>query len=114
MAYIRVQTASAELGFVPTYSEPEHAAAVELGEGGSPAAQAGLRAGDHITAINGRPLDTRERFNAWDRLRAEDEVILTVTRGGREAPARLVARLADGVPFSLTGLVQSSLLQVLA
>ena len=51
-----------ELGFNklhnPPYDEKTHCQAVEDVVEGSPAERAGLRAGDRIIGVNGRPLDT--------------------------------------------------------
>src|SRR6185436_3177443 len=66
MYYIRFQTASGELGFTSAYSTGDGAVVVESVEEASPAAQAGLQAGDRITAVDEAPLDTRRRFVQWE------------------------------------------------
>jgi phosphoserine phosphatase RsbU/P len=114
MYYVRTQTASAELGFTAVYDERERAGIVGLVEVGSPAARAGLETGDRIRGINGAPLDSRHAFNLWDRQPADREIVLTVERGRAIVPVRLVAHLPEGVPFSLRGLLRTSLLEVLA
>jgi serine protease Do len=62
--------------------------------GGSPADRAGLRAGDVITAVAGRPVDSREAFSTYtSTLAAGQPVDITVQRGG--SPRTVQARPAD-------------------
>ena len=64
-------------------------------EPGSPAAEAGLRPGDVIVAVDGRPVDAVEQvLAALRRSRAGDRLPLTVVRGGqrREVAATLEKR----------------------
>lgn len=64
-------------------------------EPGSPAAEAGLRPGDVIVAVDGRPVDAVEQvLAALRRSRAGDRLPLTVVRGGqrREVAATLEER----------------------
>ena len=58
---------------------------------GTPAQRAGLRAGDYITAINGRPVDNDDDRASPDRLRGKpgSRVVLTVERPGIAAPFEL-------------------------
>ncbi|MEJ2539433.1 MAG: PDZ domain-containing protein [Gemmatimonadota bacterium] len=57
----------------------------------SPAAQAGLRPGDRVIALNGVPV-TAERFRSLTRrLQAGDPTALTVLRGGEELRVSVVA-----------------------
>ncbi len=112
MYYVRTQSASAEFGFVAAFSPAGRVALVEQVEAGGPADGAGLRVGDRIVAINGRLLMTMDRYARWDRARATDVAALTVQRP-QQPPRRLVVRLSEAVPFSLTGLVRASLLEVL-
>ena len=50
---------------------------------GSPADRAGLRPGDVITAVAGKPVDSREAFSTYtSTLAANQPVDITVTRGG--------------------------------
>src|SRR5436190_693418 len=93
MYYIRFQTTSGELGFISAYSTADRAVVVEGVEEASPAAQAGLQAGDRITAVDEVPLDTRRRFVEWEHSRA-DAMVLTVVRQGSTAPLRLPPPLA--------------------
>jgi membrane-associated protease RseP (regulator of RpoE activity) len=67
---------------------------VEAVEPNSPAHEAGLRAGDVLTGLDGQPLVTAaggERFGA---VAAGDRITLTYQRGSREGTATLVAREA--------------------
>jgi Do/DeqQ family serine protease len=61
---------------------------------GSPAAAAGLRAGDIITAVGDRPVDSRESFSTYTATAASGQPIaLTVVRAG--SPIRVTVRPAD-------------------
>jgi regulator of sigma E protease len=62
---------------VPAYSEEP--VIVGIVEPGSPAAQAGLQVGDHITDVNGVPVHN------WDEFRME-----TITKAGRKVPFTLI------------------------
>src|SRR5262245_3111140 len=114
MYYVRFQTVGAQLGFESRYSAPDQAAVVDSVEEGGPAAQAGLKAGDRITSVDGEPFDGQDSFDAWDHSRAGDIVVLTVEREGMAAPLRLSPHMLDRVPFSLTGVLHGSLLQLFA
>jgi S1-C subfamily serine protease len=66
---------------------------MEVG-GGTPAARAGLRPGDVIVRLDGKPVDTVEDlFAELRRHRPGDRVTLTVVRDGREQ--QLTVTLAD-------------------
>ncbi|MCL6649921.1 MAG: trypsin-like peptidase domain-containing protein [Chloroflexi bacterium] len=72
---------------VLVYSDTPRLPAVEPN---SPAARAGLRAGDIILAINGQRLDARRSLaDVMQKLRVGDQVTLTVLRDGREIPLTL-------------------------
>jgi len=67
---------------------------------GSPADRAGLRTGDVITRINGRPL-TNPAIQLWllqSRLRPEDTVAIEVRRGNSRRTVHLVPTLVNDVP----------------
>lgn len=67
---------------------------------GSPADRAGLRTGDVITRINGRPL-TNPAIQLWllqSRLRPEDTVAIEVRRGNSRRTVHLVPILVNDVP----------------
>jgi len=56
-------------------------------EPGSPAAHAGLKAGDQITALNGHTLTSYSFFNkVWSRAQPGDAVNVTVRRAGEPQP----------------------------
>jgi serine protease DegQ len=63
-------------------------------ERNSPAEQAGLKPGDVVTAVNGRPIyDSADLRNAIGLMRVGSDVELSVLRGGSEMV--LVARLSE-------------------
>lgn len=63
----------------------EDGVAIGAVEPGSPADQAGLRARDIVTEVDGRPLETESAFaEAIDEHRPGDVLTLTVARGGDE------------------------------
>jgi Do/DeqQ family serine protease len=67
--------------------------------GGSPAEAAGLKAGDVITAVGDRPVDSREAFSTYTATAAPGQAIpLTVTRGS--STTRPTVRAGD-VPANL-------------
>jgi serine protease Do len=87
------QVHSAWIGAVTTTLTPEEAKRLghDLSRGavvvrvfaGSPAERAGLRSGDVITAVGGRPIDSREAFStATATLAPGQSVQLSVDRGG--------------------------------
>lgn len=116
MYYVRLETASAELGFVSHYSDAASAVMVDSVEDGGPASRSGLRAGDRIVEVNGVPLDSRDAFEAWEHARADDPVTLSVRRADSPDPASPVSvtvSLLQRGPVSLKGVVENSLLEVL-
>src|SRR5713101_1233837 len=109
-----------ELGFNqvhnPHYDARTHSLPVDDVIEGSPAAQAGLRAGDRITAVNGRALATEIGFDeSYVRGHPGDAVALTIERPGESKP--LVLHAAFRTKRSLNrageGLARSSALQVI-
>lgn len=77
---------------------------------GSPAARAGLRVGDVITAVNGRPIDSREAFNTQLATAAAGRALrLNVVRGesGREVtvtPSEVPADLGLAILRQIAGI----------
>ncbi len=91
MYSVRHQGPRVELGFNnqhnPQYDETTHCQAVEDVMAGSPAERAGLRVGDHVIGINGRPLETDIASDeAYLRGRPGDSVELAVERAGDPQP----------------------------
>jgi len=95
---------SAWIGAVTTTLTPEEAkrlgqntprgALVARVFAGSPAEQSGIKTGDVITAVAGKPVDSRESFNTYTATLANGQpVALTVTRGG--SPRKLQVRPSD-------------------
>jgi phosphoserine phosphatase RsbU/P len=84
MYVIRHQGAPVQLGFNSEYSQANHWLSVQSVVQGSPAEQAGLRAGDRILAVDGRSLETATPLDEiWSRSRPGDSVELTVERSGQ-------------------------------
>jgi membrane-associated protease RseP (regulator of RpoE activity) len=54
----------------------------------SPAALAGLRPGDEVVAVDGRPAGSIERFVAYTRAHVGRPIAITVRRGGHELTVR--------------------------
>ncbi len=78
-----------ELGYDSTYLAGEQAQLITAILPGSPAEQAGIRAGDRITAIEGRPLsDVSYQVREWGRFRPGGRVVLTLT--GADGSRRVV------------------------
>ena len=109
-----------ELGFNtahnPPYDGRTHSLAVDDVAEGSPAAQAGLRAGDRITGVNGRALTGELGFDtSYIRGRPGDAVTLTVERPGEPQPLVLhgVFRAKSALNRVGEGLAKSSALQVI-
>ena len=112
MYYAQARSASATLGLVAEFDDQTRIAVIASVEGGGPAWAAGLVAGDRIRSADGVRLDTRATFLRWDHSAVGEDVALVVLREGGDAPVWV--RLLQAVPFSLRGLLQSSLLEVLA
>lgn len=82
-------------GVAQTGSEVRAGAELSSVESGSPAAQAGLREGDVVTALNGHPVAQADALTASIRqYSAGDQVTLTVVRDGQsmEVPVVLAER----------------------
>ena len=81
-----------ELGLDFNYIGALHAELVRSVEPGGPAAKAGLRPGDRITAINGHPIEDRHMiFDVWSRQKPGNAVNLTVIRPEESSPVILTA-----------------------
>jgi sigma-B regulation protein RsbU (phosphoserine phosphatase) len=107
-----------ELGFnkahADVYSNKTHSIAIGDVEPGSPAEQAGLRAGDAIIGVNGSALTTSAPFDeAYARGRPGDLITLTVTRPGDLQPLVLHGIFRKRMSLVLAeGLAQSSAQQI--
>jgi len=87
MYYFRHQQPPVEFGFDNLYNQAARTMDVTGVYKGSPAEQAGLRAGDRILAVNGRTLETVAPFDdVWGSARPGDPVNLTVVHPGATAP----------------------------
>ncbi|MGA8185093.1 MAG: PDZ domain-containing protein, partial [Terriglobia bacterium] len=81
-----------ELGFDFNYIGALHAEHVRSVQPGGPAAEAGLRPGDRLTAINGHPIEDHHMiFDVWSRQKPGSAVHLTVIRPGESSPVVLTA-----------------------
>jgi serine protease Do len=103
------QVHSAWIGAVTATVTPEEAKRLGLKSGkgalvarvfaGSPAAAAGLKAGDVITAVGDRPVDSREAFSTYTATAAPGQPVpLTVSRGNSTTHATV---RAGDVPTNL-------------
>src|SRR6266700_4074134 len=109
-----------ELGFNqlhnPHYDAGTRSLSVDDVVEGSPAVQAGLRAGDRITAVNGRALGTEIGFDdSYVRGHPGDAVSLTIERPGEPEPLVLhaVFRAKRSPNRAGEGFARSSALQVI-
>jgi sigma-B regulation protein RsbU (phosphoserine phosphatase) len=108
-----------EFGFNKVHSPPYDAKmrwqSVEDVEVGSPAERAGLRAGDHIIAVNGRALDTDIGSDeAYVHGQPGDHVEITVERAAEPKPLILHGVFRAATPARVSeGLARSSALQVM-
>jgi sigma-B regulation protein RsbU (phosphoserine phosphatase) len=107
-----------ELGFNKLHNEQydEKAHSIKVGDvvQGSPAEQAGLRAGDRIIGVNGRRLSTSAPYyEAYGRGRPGDAVDLTIQRDGDAWPLVLHAIFrASAEGAAPEGLAKTSALEV--
>jgi membrane-associated protease RseP (regulator of RpoE activity) len=81
-------------------------ALVAIEGGPSPAQEAGLRVGDKVTAIDGKPVDSWEEVRGYIAARPGETLTLTVQRGGRQ-PIELRATPADLSQIRIKGEVVS-------
>ncbi len=81
-----------ELGFDFNYIGALHAEHVRSVQPGGPAAEAGIRPGDRVTAINGHPIEDRRMiFDVWSQQKPGSAVQLTVIRPSESSPVILTA-----------------------
>ncbi len=84
-AYLGVRYGSAPQSLIENENLPSGTAIVSQVEEGTPADEAGLEAGDLITAVEGTPLDNHlELGNKVASMRPGDEVSLRVNRDGEQ------------------------------
>jgi phosphoserine phosphatase RsbU/P len=88
------QEAGAFLGITPSYDGWARTIEIMSVVPGRGADQAGLRAGDHVVAVDGQPLDTEAPFHDHvARGRPGDAIRFTVTRTGQPHPIDITATL---------------------
>lgn len=75
-------------GFAMAYGQAHMAPVVGAVQEGSPAAQAGLRAGDRIVALNGRGIDQFDDMVRFVRIRAGEAVRIDGVRSGKPFDVR--------------------------
>ncbi len=76
-------------GGLPEYFGVKSGVLVTTVHDGSPAARAGLKAGDVITAVNGKPINaTRDLLSAIPESGSTEEVVVTVVRDKKETTLR--------------------------
>lgn len=119
MYNVRSADTVVELGFNKLHNEQydEKTHSITIGDvvQGSPAEQAGLKAGDRIIGVNGRPLNTSAPYNeAYARGRPGDPVDFTIARPGEPQPLTLhgIFRARTSVQAA-EGLAKSSAQQII-
>jgi len=114
MYAIRHPAMPVELGFEPQYSSISRSLEVLQVHPGTPAEFAGLRAGDHIVAVNGRPLDSTDAFDeVWGNSHPGESVELIIVRPGTPGTLKLRGIFRATQPSSQEGLARTSAIQVL-
>lgn len=77
-------------------------------EPGTPAAQAGLQAGDRILSVGGEPVKSFDDFSAYIKLNARSPINISVDRGGHQLMLRAVPELTEGECLGRLGVVGST------
>jgi len=87
--YVGVDLNPASTGGAQISTRPDHSGNAPV-RAGSPAATAGLKAGDLVTAINGKPISSTEQFIATvDQYQPGQTITITYQRGGSTHTAKL-------------------------
>jgi regulator of sigma E protease len=77
-------------------------------EDGTPAAQAGLQAGDKIVSVGGKPVRNFEDFSSHVLLNARSPIDIAVERGGKIVDLRATPELTEGECVGRLGVVGST------
>ncbi|MBE5997228.1 MAG: RIP metalloprotease RseP [Lachnospiraceae bacterium] len=85
-----------------SYYADDQEAVLSAVQEGSPAEEAGIKAGDVIRAVNGTPIATGAELNTYmnDNPPSDSELTLTIHRNGRDLEVRLTPKL---LPYSVPG-----------
>jgi regulator of sigma E protease len=77
-------------------------------EDGTPAAQAGLQAGDKILSVGGKPVRNFEEFSSYVVLNARSPINIAVDRGGKTVDLTATPELTEGECVGRLGVVGST------
>jgi regulator of sigma E protease len=77
-------------------------------EPGTPAAQAGLQAGDKILSVGGEPVRSFEDFSTYIKLNARAPIDIAVDRGGQQLSLRATPELTENECVGRLGVVGST------
>src|SRR5579883_1347653 len=81
---------------------------IQCVEPGTPAAQAGLKAGDRILAVNRQPVKNFEDFSSYIMLNARSPINIEIEREGKPMNVRAVPELTEGDCVGRLGVVGST------
>ncbi len=85
--------AGTRFGVLPDFNDDKPGALVRSVRNDTPADEAGLQAGDRITAVNGKPVKDVREFAAMVRdFRDGEKVVITFLRDGKEQKAEAVVK----------------------